>query len=96
MVFTVNLIPAETLEAGSGDEAIAILKAAKNPFDLVISDVVMANGDGKKVLEFVRTNCPQTRFMFMSGFAELTEQEAVQLGRVLFLKSPLIQKILRK
>jgi two-component system cell cycle sensor histidine kinase/response regulator CckA len=60
------------LEASGGEEALDIVRAAISPIHLLITDVVMPNMDGPTLVRHVRKLSPQTRIIFMSGYAEET------------------------
>ena len=60
------------LEAAGGEEALAIVRAASSPIHLLITDVVMPNMDGPTLVRNVRKLSPQTRIIYMSGYAEET------------------------
>ena len=60
------------LEASGGEEALAIVRAASSPIHLLITDVVMPNMDGPTLVRNVRKLSPQTRIIYMSGYAEET------------------------
>ena len=57
-------------EASSGMEALEEIEAAEEPFDLVVSDVVMPEMDGPTLFTELRKDHPDLRFIFMSGYAE--------------------------
>lgn len=50
---------------GGGAEAIKL--CSSEPFDLVLSDVVMPGMDGHEVAQWVADNCPSTLTALMSG-----------------------------
>ena len=58
------------LEAGGGEEALEIVKTAKAPIHLLITDVVMPNMDGPTLVRSVRRIKPEIAVIFMSGYAE--------------------------
>jgi len=57
-------------EAGDGEEALEILEEATEPFDLMISDVVMPGMDGPTLLKEGRSLLGDARIVFISGYAE--------------------------
>jgi two-component system cell cycle sensor histidine kinase/response regulator CckA len=57
----------EILQAGSGDEAIAI--AAKNDFQLLLTDLVMPKMSGSVLAETLREARPDLLVLFMSGYS---------------------------
>ena len=75
---SVRLIAAKSLrkkgykvvEAEDGEEAFELLEEADEPFDLMISDVVMPGMDGPTLLKKGRTMLGEARIVFISGYAE--------------------------
>jgi two-component system cell cycle sensor histidine kinase/response regulator CckA len=77
------------LEAEDGAEALDVLYAPNSRVDLVIIDVVMPNIDGAQLATWIRRQWPETRIMFMSGYAaELLAQDGLNLLDVPFLAKP--------
>jgi signal transduction histidine kinase/ActR/RegA family two-component response regulator len=58
------------LEASGGEEALEIVKSAKAPIHLLITDVVMPNMDGPTLVRNVKRLKPEIAVIFMSGYAE--------------------------
>lgn len=58
------------VEAADGEEAYEILEDASEPFDLMISDVVMPGMDGPTLLKKGRQLLGDARIVFISGYAE--------------------------
>jgi CheY-like chemotaxis protein len=73
--------------AQSGREAIDVL--ANGHIDLVLSDVRMPNGDGYFLLESIRHEDPAIPFIFMTGFSDRTEEEALRLGANAYFEKPI-------
>lgn len=75
---SVRLIAAKSLrkkgykvvEAEDGEEAFELLEEADEPFDLMISDVVMPGMDGPTLLKKGRAMLGDARIVFISGYAE--------------------------
>ena len=75
---SVRLIAAKSLrkkgykvvEAEDGEEAFELLEEAEEPFDLMISDVVMPGMDGPTLLKKGRAMLGEARIVFISGYAE--------------------------
>lgn len=73
--------------ASDGDSAIRGL--AGHPVDLVISDLRMPGVDGLELLEWIRNNEPETRFILVTGFgAPEVEERARELGAFGYLEKP--------
>jgi len=78
-------------EAVVCDNAARALELAKSqPFDLILSDVVMPRRDGLAFLEDLRTAAIQTPVVMMSGQAHIEMAvRATRLGALDFLEKPL-------
>lgn len=75
------------LEAGSGGEALAILRG--DSVDAIVSDIRMPGLDGFDLLQGVRAmgeECPC--FVFITGFTEISEERARDLGAFKMLAKP--------
>ncbi|MDA4848246.1 cell cycle histidine kinase CckA [Hoeflea poritis] len=57
-------------EAGSGVEALDVIKELDGDVDIVVSDVVMPEMDGPTLLRELRKEYPDMKFIFVSGYAE--------------------------
>ena len=81
---------ATVLTSSSLEEAQNVLSAHR--FDLVISDLSLTEDSGREgfiLLEHVRTTCPDTKVIIMTGVGTVdTRDEALRLGAVHFLKKP--------
>jgi len=51
--------------ASDGEAALELLQT--HAFDLVLSDLLMPNGDGNQLLAQIRARSPRTRVILMSG-----------------------------
>jgi two-component system cell cycle sensor histidine kinase/response regulator CckA len=60
----------EVLEAGDGEEALAIAEEYAGQIDLMISDVIMPGLDGPHLLKEARQYLAGAPVMFISGYAE--------------------------
>jgi len=83
------------LEAQGAKEALEILRDYDGQIHLIVTDVVMNDMDGVELVEKARTICPETRFLFVSGYTE----DAVKYGGILgsredFLEKPFIMSVL--
>ncbi len=58
------------LEADSGEAALEVLKSHDGAIDLLITDVVMPQMDGPRLVEEVRAMRPSLKVIFISGYAE--------------------------
>jgi PAS domain S-box-containing protein len=76
------------LEATGGGEALSIAGEHAGPIDLVITDVVMPEIDGRKLIERLRGLRPDTKSLYMSGYTD----DAILRYGVLTAEMALLQK----
>jgi two-component system, cell cycle sensor histidine kinase and response regulator CckA len=76
-------------EARDGKEALCLLKEQAHLVQLVITDVVMPEMDGKELIQKVREIIPQPKVLFMSGYAEerISHGGAIETG-INFIQKP--------
>ena len=65
------------IEAGNGVEAMEMLERQGGKVDLVVSDVVMPEMDGPTLLKELRKKNPETKIIFVSGYAEEAFQKSL-------------------
>jgi two-component system, cell cycle sensor histidine kinase and response regulator CckA len=58
------------VEADSGESALNVMERQTEPFDLILSDVVMPEMDGPTLLRELRKRGVKTKVVFVSGYAE--------------------------
>lgn len=74
--------------ASNGTEAIEKFKAGG--ISAILSDIRMAGGDGIELLERVREISPANPpMLFMTGFADINQQEALDKGAAGFFHKPI-------
>jgi len=77
------------IPAGSGEEALALARAAPGTVDLLITDLVMCGLNGRETAEAVRTHQPQAKVLYMSGY---TDDAVIRVGGfepgISFLQKP--------
>jgi len=77
------------LEADGMGEALEVLAQARGRVDLVMLDVVLADGDGVKLARQIQEEWPAQRILFMSGFAaEVLTRHGLRDLDVPFLAKP--------
>ena len=72
--------------ASSGNKAWEIFK--DQPFDIVISDVRMPDGDGIFLLKKVKESNPKTRVLIITGYTEYSVEELKRLGAEKLIHKP--------
>lgn len=81
------------LEAQNGSQAFDIVKS--NKVDVVISDVRMPGGDGVELLDKIKALNPRIPVvMFITGFADLSIEEAYDKGADSVFQKPFDRKML--
>ena len=81
----------EVLEASSGNQALKVLNSEN--VDIIISDMRMPDGDGKYLYDHTRDLKPLPKFIFLTGFSELSEEELKSLPGVDSVESkPVVKK----
>lgn len=79
------------VSAANGVEAFELL--LENPVDIVLSDVRMPEGDGVHLLKNIKTKYPNVPIVLLAtGFADLTEAEALSMGAYALLEKPINRK----
>lgn len=76
----------ESIEAKSGNEALRVFEASSP--DLIVSDVIMPDGDGKQLLLNIRKRCPNMPVIMMTGYSGGVLQELQDAGANAILKKP--------
>ena len=66
------------VEAANVEEALASCR--EQPFDLVITDIVMPGGSGHDLIQQLRGEFPATRIIAVAAMGELVLARARQLG----------------
>ena len=80
--------------ATSGPEAAELIQ--RETFDVIITDMVMNDVDGMKVLAMARQRLPDCEVVMLTGHATVPRAvEAMQLGAFNFLEKPVTPKRLR-
>ncbi|MDD9945851.1 MAG: response regulator [Myxococcales bacterium] len=77
------------IEARNGGEAVRICERDESQIDLMLTDVVMPEMNGPELRDRIATMHPETRVLFMSGYAEeAVRQHGVQTEETTFLPKP--------
>lgn len=87
IAFAVERKGYRVLKARSGNDAAKLLRTFV--IDIVVSDIRMNDGGGRELLTFMREIHPGLPVMiFMSGYSDVTEKEALELGARCVLRKP--------
>jgi two-component system, cell cycle sensor histidine kinase and response regulator CckA len=77
------------LEANNGREALELFDRHRDSIQLVISDVVMPEMNGRVMVEKIRETAPDVKVLFMSGYTDDTVvRHSILEARVDFLPKP--------
>ena len=81
----------EVTEAASGERAIALLRdAARDPYDVVVTDLRLPGADGLAVLGAARERDPRTSVVLMTAYGTIeTAVQAMRSGAFDFVQKPL-------
>ena len=80
---TLELADIEHLTAGSGEEALELLK--KQPVEMVVSDVNMPGIDGHDLLAQVRKHYPATPVALITAYGQVEKAvDAIRNGQHLY------------
>jgi CheY-like chemotaxis protein/Tfp pilus assembly protein PilZ len=83
----------KVLEAGSGNQAFEIVR--KTPVDLILTDIRMPDGDGVSLLKRTKEADHATPIvMFITGFADLSLEDAYDQGADAVFSKPFERKAL--
>jgi two-component system cell cycle sensor histidine kinase/response regulator CckA len=83
------------LEAGGGQEALALCRTENGAVDLVLTDMVMPQMSGDQVAAALRQEYPHLNFLFMSGYTEhAVVSKALLAPDVSFVSKPFTAAVL--
>ena len=78
-------------EAGSGEDALAVLKRTKVKVDLVLTDLIMPGMNGQELIEIIMQKQPEIKFILMSGYTDdIVSQRGDLKPWVSFINKPLL------
>ena len=86
------------LEASSGEEALGMAEKHGGRIELLLTDVVMPNMNGRELAQALRTRRGETRVLYMSGHTEdmVVKKEVVETGSNFLAKPFGPEDLLRK
>ena len=77
------------IAAHSPENALQIAESCNDKIDLVITDVIMPDMNGRDLAEKLRSLHPETKFLFMSGYtADIISDQGVLDKGVHFMQKP--------
>jgi two-component system NtrC family sensor kinase len=84
--------------AGDGREALAIVRSATEPFDLIVSDVVMPHAGGPELLHALREAGIAAKVLFTSGYPvrDVHDRTPLEPGVPFLAKPWTIQELVRR
>ena len=83
----------EIVEACDGDEALEIIEETDEPFDLILSDIMMPEMDGPTLVQTASERIKDAKVIFMSGYAEGAMREKLdQIKGAGYLQKPFTLK----
>ncbi|MGD9897603.1 MAG: response regulator [Calditrichaceae bacterium] len=85
----------EVITANSGDEALT--KINENPFDLIITDILMPGMSGIDLLKRVKQDFPKTEIVIMTAYGSNDRRdEVLKLGARFYIEKPFEMKEFKK
>ena len=79
----------KVLRASNGEDALSICQ--RESIDLLISDVHMAAGNGIELARSLRTLEASPLVVFLTGYSEVSDEEAYDLGACAILNKPILR-----
>ncbi len=89
IVKTLTKLGYEVTEAGNGPAAIDLMKEADYEIDLLLTDVVMPQMNGKTLYQNLSADRPQLKVLYISGYTDNVIAHHGVLDGVAFLQKPL-------
>jgi DNA-binding NtrC family response regulator len=87
----------DTATAQDGAEALAILRDASEPYELVLADMNMPRMDGLTLLKQIRKHHEQVVTVMITGYGTIESAvEAVKLGAFDYLTKPIVDEELQQ
>jgi DNA-binding NtrC family response regulator len=86
------------LEAVSGEEALRVCKEKKEPFHLLLTDVVMPQMSGRQLEEQFKRVCQDFKVLYMSGYTDnaITHHGVLEKGMNYLQKPFTVDSLARK
>jgi CheY-like chemotaxis protein len=86
------------LEASNGEEALKACKERKEPFHLLLTDVVMPQMSGRQLAEQLKRVCQDFKVLYMSGYTDnaITHHGVLERGMNYLQKPFTVEGLARK
>src|SRR5439155_17217999 len=85
------------MEARHGIEALVLSTQHPEPIHLLVTDVVMPQMSGREIAEQLRSEHPETKVLFMSGYTDdAVVRHGVQTAEMAFLQKPFTSESLAR
>ncbi|MBI5327947.1 MAG: response regulator [Deltaproteobacteria bacterium] len=83
--------------AENGYEAVRLAEGAKEPFDMLVTDVIMPRMNGKELFERLSARYPSMKVLFISGYSdEIIYKSGVKDKNIALLEKPFDNQKLAK
>jgi CheY-like chemotaxis protein len=69
--------------ARNGEEALGLIDAEAEPFDLIVTDLMMPSIGGRRLAGLLEKRGSPSRLLFISGYANVTPAELLPHGQLL-------------
>lgn len=77
------------LEAGNGRKTLAIASSMRSAIDLLVTDVIMPDMDGRTLYKLMRATSPKLKVLFMSGYtADVIAHHGILEDGIHFIQKP--------
>jgi DNA-binding response OmpR family regulator len=86
------------LGAGDGEEALKTFDANQNEIDLLLTDIVMPQLNGRELADRIKAKRPGLRVLYMSGFMKeaILKYYGISITGIPFLQKPFTRETLAK
>jgi two-component system cell cycle sensor histidine kinase/response regulator CckA len=87
----------QVLEAHSAKDAIEIARSKEEKIDLLLTDVIMPEMNGKELADELKESRPDMKVIFMSGYTNnVILQERIMESGLMLINKPLIPNVLAR
>jgi two-component system cell cycle sensor histidine kinase/response regulator CckA len=88
----------KVLGAGDGEEALRIFDANQSEIDLLLTDIVMPQLNGRELADRIKAKQPGLRVLYMSGFMKeaILKYYGISITGIPFLQKPFTRETLAR